>query len=296
VYAEAKLSFKCLPQERSQGSLPQFKDSPSFFLKLDMWELIKPRKDIPPSLLGSRDKKTGSKNLAVCQMALLAYDLLGAEAHQPNEVRHSFRPVKRLGKTANAILRRALRGSPFFRNAKGFVHKLESAIRSDTSQCDTQGTEICRRSVTSPGTNYVLRRFERDTQFLSAGLLTAVSCAVLLIAASIPESRYDVRRASKPESDIAASAEAAAPFRIAPTTEKSGILEMAISTDQKFAEISAREEPPGTKTSTALRHQQDRSSTIRERKTRERSRSPGYPRPLEVRKQLIALWRKSLHH
>jgi hypothetical protein len=321
VYAEAKRSFRCLPQGRSQGSLPQFNDPPSFFLKLDVWELIKPRKDIPPSLLGSRNEKTGSKNLAVCQMALLVYDLLGGETRQSNEVRHSFTPVKRLGKAANAILRRALRSSPFFKDAEGFLHKLESAIRSDTSQWDTRGTETCKNSAANPGTNYVLRRFDRDTQFLAAGLLSGVSCAALLIAASIPDSRYDVRRASKPESDLAASAEATGPFRIAPKAEKSGSLEMAINTDQKFAETSAKEDPPGTKTSTestpsspvllgpdislnaaslnqsklSLRHQQDRSSIIREKTVRERSRSPGYPRPLDVKKQLIALWHKSLH-
>lgn len=253
VYAEAKLSFKCLPQGRSQGSLPQFSDSPSFLLKLDVWKLIKPRKEIPPSLLGSRHEEKGSKNLAVCQMALLAYDLLSGEAHQADEVRHSFRPVKRLGKAANAIIGRALRGSPFFRNAKGFLHKLEPAIRSDTGQWDTRGTETCRNSVANPGTNDVLRRFDRDTQFLAAGLLSAMSFAALLIVASMPESRYNIRGASKPKSDLSASAEAAGPFNTASKAEKSGSLEMAIYTDQKCAEISAKEDPPDTPRETSYR-------------------------------------------
>jgi hypothetical protein len=57
VYTEAKRSFKYRPQERSQAALPQFSDSPSFFLKLDVWELVKPRKDIAPSLLASKAQK-----------------------------------------------------------------------------------------------------------------------------------------------------------------------------------------------------------------------------------------------
>jgi hypothetical protein len=325
VYTETKRSFKCRPQERSQSALPQFCDSPSFLLKLDVWELVKPRKDIQPSLHASKAQKRGSKKLAVWQMALLAYDLFGGENRQATEVEHWFKPVKRLGKAGNAILHRALRGSPFFKNAKGFLHKLESAIRSDTSQWPTRGVETYRSSMAYPGTNDVLRRFNRDTEFLAAGLLSAVFCAALLFAVLMPESRNDVRNdlreASRAKSDLVVNAEAAGSFRIALLkANKSESLEVATNSDQKVAEISAKEDLPDTKTSAestpfsaivlgpdisrngaslnqsnlSLRHRQDPASVIREKIARERSRSSGYPRTLGVKKQLIALWHKSL--
>ena len=326
VYTKAKRSFKYRPQERSQGALPQFSDSPSFLLKLDVWELVKPGKDIPPCLLASKAQKIGSKKLAVCQMALLAYDLLGGENRQATEIEHCSKPVKRLDKAGNAILHRALRGSPFFKNAKGFLHKLESAIRSDTSQGHTGGVETCRNSMAYPGTNDVLRRFNRDTEFLAAGLSSAVFCAALLFAVLMPESRNDVRNdlreASRAKFDLVVNAEAAGSFRIAPIkANKSESLEVAPNNDQKFDEISAKEDLPDTKifaestpfsatvlgpdisrnaaslnqSKLTLRQRQGPASVIREKIARERSRSSDYPRTLDVKKQLIALWRKSLH-
>jgi hypothetical protein len=110
-----------------------------------------------------------------------------------------------------------------------------------------------REELRAPGTDDVLRRFDRDTQFVAAGLLSAMSCAALLIIASMPESRYDIREASKPKSDLAASAEAAVPFKTAPKAEKSASLEMALNTDQKFAEVSAKEDPPGAPPDTSYR-------------------------------------------
>ncbi len=325
VYTEAKRSFKCRPQERSQSALPQFSDSPSFLLKLDVWELVEPRKDIPPSLLALKAQKRGSKKLSVCQMALLAHDLLGGENRQAAEVEHWFNPVKRLGKAGNAILHRALRRSPFFKNAKGFLHRLESATRSDTTQWHTGGVETCRNSMAYPGTNDVLRRFNRDTEFFAAGLLSAVFCAALLFAVLMPESRNnvrnDLRETSRAKSDLVVNAEASRSFGIAPLkAKKSETLEIATNNDQKFAEISTREDLPDTKTSAdstpfsasvlgpdisrnaasltqsklSLRYRQDPASVIREKIARERSTSSGYPRTLDVKKRLIALWRKTL--
>jgi hypothetical protein len=298
----------------------------SFSLKLDVWELVKPGEDMPPPLLGLKAGKIGLKKLPVRQMALLAYDLLGGENRQATEVEHWFKPVKRLGKAGNIILHRALRGSPLFKNAKGFFHKLESAIRSDTSQSDTLGAERCRNSIAYQATNDVLRRFNRDTVFLAAGLLSAAFCAALLFAVSMPEFRDHVRNdlpdARRGKSDLVVNAEAARPFRIAPfKAEKSASLENATNNDQKFAEISPKEDPPDTKISAestpffaivlppdirrnaarlnqsklSLRHRQDRASAIKEKNAPERSRSSGYHRIPDVTKVLIALWRKSLH-
>jgi hypothetical protein len=103
--------------------------------------------------------------------------------------------------------------------------------------------------------------------------------------------------------------------------KKSESLEIATNNDQKFAEISVKEDRPDTKTSAeptpfsaillrpdtsrnaaslnesklSLRKRQDPASVIREKTARERSRSSGYPRTFDVKMQLIALWRKSLH-
>jgi hypothetical protein len=325
VYTEIQRSFNCRIQSRSQRPLPPLNDSPSSLLKLDVWELVKPRKDSPPSLLGSKAQKIGSKKLAVCQMALLAYELLGGEKPQETEVEHWFKPARGLGKAGNAILHRALRGSPYFKNAKGFLHKLESAIRVDTSHWHTREAETRRNSVAYPGTNDVLRKFNRDTQFLAAGLFSGVVCAALLFAVLMPESRsdvrYDLRKPNRAKSDLVVNAKAAEASRIEPVeVDKSESLEIAANNDQKFGEISAKEDFPDTKASPepnpssaivsgpdisrnagslnqgklSLRQRQDPRSAIREKTSSGRSRSSGYPRTFDVKKQLIALWRKSL--
>jgi hypothetical protein len=107
------------------------------------------------------------------------------------------------------------------------------------------------------GTNDVLRRFNRDTEFLAAGLSSDVFCAALLFAVLMPESRNDVhndlREAWRAKSDLVVNAEAAGHFRIAPLkAKKSESLEVATNNDQKFDEISAKEDLPDTKTSAEL--------------------------------------------
>src|SRR6266436_10102882 len=131
-----------------------------------------------------------------------------------------------------------------------------------------------------------------------------------------------LREAWRAKSDLVVNAEAAGHFRIAPLkAKKSESLEVATNNDQKFDEISAKEDLPDTKTSAeltpfsaivsgpdmgrnaaslnqsklSLRQRQGPASVIREKIARERSRSSGHPRTLDVEKQLIALWRKSLH-
>jgi hypothetical protein len=285
-------------------------------LKLDVWDLVKPSKDSTPSLLASKAQKIGSKKLAVREMALLACVLLGGEDRQATEVEHGFKPIKRLGKAGNAILHLALRGSPFFKNAKGFLNKLESAIRSDTCQRRTRGFETCRSFMAYPGINEVLTRFNQDTEFLAAGLLSSVFCASLLFAVLMPEFRNnlirnDLREASGAKSDFAANAEPAGSFRMAPLNVKKS---ESLENHQKFAEISAKKDPAGSTPSSAielspdisrkaaglnqsklsLRHRQDPALKIGEKIARERSRSSGYFGNLDVKKRLIAFWRKIL--
>jgi hypothetical protein len=62
AYTEAKRSFKCRPEEGSQGELPQFRCSPSFLLKLDVWDLVKPSKDRRPHFSHRKPKKSAQKN------------------------------------------------------------------------------------------------------------------------------------------------------------------------------------------------------------------------------------------
>jgi hypothetical protein len=479
VYTEAKRTFRCRPLERSQGALPQFNDSRSFSLKLDVWELVKPSKT-------SKAQKRGSKKLAVRRMALVAYDLLGGENHQAAEVEYCFQPIKRLGKAGNATLHRALEGSLFFKNAKGFLQKLPSAIRSHTSQRHTQGVEYwfqpikrlgkagnatlhralegslffknakgflqklpsairshtsqkhtqgleycfqpikrlgkagnatlhralegslffknakgflqklpstirshisqehtqgleycfqpikrlgkagnatlhralegslffknakgflqklasAIRSHTSqghtqgpetrinlmayPGTNDVLRRFNRDTVFLVAGLLSSLFCATLLFSVLMPEFRNHVRsdseEANTAKYNILVNAEDPGPFRgVRLKTKQSVNLEVATNNDQNVPETLAKEGLPNTRASSestplsamlgtdisrnvaslnqnelSLRGPQGPASVIRGKIAHERSRSSGYSGTHDVKKQLIALWRKSL--
>jgi hypothetical protein len=78
-------------------------------------------------------QKSGSRGPAVRQLALLTYELLGGENIGAIEAGGDFRPVRQLGKAGNNILRRALEGSPCFKNAGAWSRELESAIRSDAS-------------------------------------------------------------------------------------------------------------------------------------------------------------------
>jgi hypothetical protein len=68
-----------------------------------------------------------------------------------------------------------------------------------------------------PGTSDVLSRFNRDTEFLAAGLLISVFCGALLFATLMPEFHDrrgggDSQEASTAKSDVVVNAQDPGPF------------------------------------------------------------------------------------
>src|SRR5260370_11582061 len=98
LFTESRRSFAVNPQEHSLSEL-----SP-FFVKLDVWELVKPRKDTAQSFRASKGQKGSSKRMAVRQVELLTYELLGGETREETQVKRWFKPVNQFGKAGNSIL------------------------------------------------------------------------------------------------------------------------------------------------------------------------------------------------
>jgi hypothetical protein len=125
LFAETRRSFAVNSGERSLSELPPFS------VKIDVWELVKPRKNIEWPFPTSKAQSGGSKGLAVRQAALITYELLGGEKKKrEGEVKRWFKPVNGLGDAANAILYRGLQGSPLFERSGCFFQRLKSAIPS----------------------------------------------------------------------------------------------------------------------------------------------------------------------
>ena len=112
------------PEKRSLSDWPQF------FVKLDVWELLRPRKNSTWWFLTPKVPNGGSRSFAVRQAALLVYELLGGEKKKDSEVKRWFKSLNGLGDAGNSILYRGLQGSPRFKSCEGFFQKLKSAIQS----------------------------------------------------------------------------------------------------------------------------------------------------------------------
>ena len=83
-----------------------------------------------------------------------------------------------------------LQGSPRFETSEDFVHKLESAIRSGAGASralSAPALQTREHSVALPGTNDVIRRFNRDTGWLATGVLGAMVFAALVFAVLVQE-------------------------------------------------------------------------------------------------------------
>jgi len=124
LFAETRSSFAVDPEQRSLS------DWPPYLVKLDVWELVRPRKNNTWPLLISKAQRGGSRGLAVRQAALLTYELLGGERTREGQVKRWFKPVSELSDAANGILYVGLQGSPLFETTKSLFHKLESIIQS----------------------------------------------------------------------------------------------------------------------------------------------------------------------
>jgi hypothetical protein len=178
-----------------------------------------------------------------------------------------------------------------------------------------------------PGTNDVLRRFSRDTEWVAAGLLGAVFFAALALAVLLPERHPNAadltKEASQAKPGSSLSADAATHFRIVDLNAKRSTSEVTSETaphvDQGFTEISSKESlaqmeattgstpplvlvfSPGISRAIARTnasrsspaHEQD-SVRVRLNIPKEKYRSSGRFRAVDVKMRLIALWRQSL--
>jgi hypothetical protein len=91
LFAETRRSF-AVNSERSLSELPPF------FVKMDVWELVRPRKDIEWPFPISKAPDVSSRGLAVKQAALLTYELLGGEKKREGKLKRWFEPVNGLGR------------------------------------------------------------------------------------------------------------------------------------------------------------------------------------------------------
>src|ERR1700730_14939757 len=124
LFTESKHWVEVNSDERSLSEFPRL------LVRMDVWELVKPRRNIASSCLIWKVQNRGMKRLAVRQAALLTYELLGGDTHRGTEVTRWFKPIDQLSKATNSILYDGLQGSPRFRTSEGFFHTFESAIRS----------------------------------------------------------------------------------------------------------------------------------------------------------------------
>jgi hypothetical protein len=183
-------------------------------------------------------------------------------------------------------------------------------------------------SIAYPGPNEVLRRFNRDSRCLAAGVLGVVVCTALAFAALVPE-RYSkkadlTKQTSQAKTGYLLNTDFATLFSGGNLSAKRSTNQVTSGTpasvDQGFAEFSSDEnlapmeaiaaptpnpalmlspamnrllaQANGSKVSPA--HRRDFSRVIRTRIPQERYRSSAHLRDFDVKMRLIALWHDSL--
>jgi hypothetical protein len=240
-----------LALDREQRSLS---DWPMLTVKLDVWELVRPRKNNTWLFLSSKAQRGGLRRLAVRQTALLTYELLGGEKKKEGYVKLWFKPVDGLGNAGNSILYRGLRGSPLFESSECFFQKLKSAIQSgdgDSRALPAPALATQENSVSLPDTADVMRRFNRDTGWLATGVLSVVVFATLVLAFQVqerhPKADDLTEGAKQAEHDLLLNVNPATRFTLVGLTEKSSTdkttSKQASSVGHAFTEISAQENP-----------------------------------------------------
>jgi hypothetical protein len=170
LFAETRRSLAVHSEERSLSELPPL------FVKMDVWELVRPRKNIEWPFPTSKAKGGSSSGLAVKQAALLSYELLGGEKiNREGKLRRWFKRVNGLGEAGNAVLYRGLQGSPLFESSGSFLQRLKSAIPSAKGRVRARHTSVSQSQEHR-------RRFDRDTIWLVMGVLGILVFAALLVA------------------------------------------------------------------------------------------------------------------
>jgi hypothetical protein len=320
LFTETRSSFAVDPEQRPL--------SPPFPVKLDVWELVRPRKNNAWPFLNSKAQSGGSRELAVWQAALLTYELLGGEKKKDGEVKRSFKPVNGLGDAGNSILHRGLQGSLLFESSGCFFHKLKSAIQSGDGGPRTlhaPASQTPEHSVALPDANDVIRRFNRDTGRLATGVLGAVVFAALILTVLVqerhPKADDLTKEARQAERDLLLNANPATLFTVVGLNGKSSTDKMtsgqASSVDHAFSpkEIPSSQMEAAASTPTPVlaftpeinrhdveatadfwtpAHRQDAGRVIGLNVPRRRSRSSVRPRFVDVKMRLIALWHKTL--
>jgi hypothetical protein len=197
LFAESKHWIAVNPEESSFSALAQL------CVRLDLSELVTPMRNIESSCLISKPLRS-FKRLAVRQAALLTYELLGGDPEDGIEVKRRFRPIGDLSKSSNAVLYYGLLGSPGCRTSESFIQKLEEARGSGSSKAkmwSVPALQIKEDSTFSAHTNEVLRRFNRETKCLVAGVLSVVTFGALAFAVLVPERQLkmvDLTQAASP--------------------------------------------------------------------------------------------------
>jgi hypothetical protein len=325
LFTETRRSFAVDSEQRPPSEWP------SFFVKLDVWELVRPRKNIERPFLTSKAQSGGSRGLAVRQAALLTYELLGGEKKKEGEVKRWFKPVNGLGDAGNSILYDGLQGSPRFETSEDFFHKLESAIRSGAGASralPAPALQTREHSVALPDTNEVMRRFNRDTGWLATGVLGAVVFAALVLAVLVqdrhPKAVDLTEETVQARGDLLLNANFATRFTVVGLNGKSSTGKMtsgqASNVGHAFTEISSEEIPssqieaaastptpvlaftpeinhitaPANASSWSPVHWQDSARVSRPKVPNVGYRSSVRSRFVDVKMRLIALWHQSL--
>jgi hypothetical protein len=325
LFIETRNSFAVDPEQQS------ISDWPPFLVKLDVWELVRPRKKTEwPSPI-SKARKGDSRGLAVRQAALLTYELLGGEKKKEGQVKRWFKPVSRLSDAANGILFVGMQSSSLFESSGGFFHELKSAIQSGDGEPRASralASKTPEHYLALPDTRDVIRKFNRDTGWLATLVVGAVASAALIVAVLVqdrhPKAVDLTKEAVGAGGDLLLNANAAPLFEAGGLSGKSSTGKIssrqAPSVDHSFSEISPQKNPSSqleAETSTpnpvlaytpemdgidsqsnagfwSPPHRQNSGRVIGLKAPRARFRSFVRPRIVDVKMRLIALWHQSL--
>ena len=324
LFTEIRSSFEVDCEQRSLC------DKAPFSVKLDVWEFVRPKKNVAWPFLASKAHEGDSKSLAVRQTAFFTYELLGGERTNKKDTQHWFKPVHTLGEAGNSILYRGLQGSPQFENSGCFLHKLQAAKQSGATQSralpapvlPTQG-----HSAASPRTSDMIRSFNRDTWWVATTVLGIVIFATLVLAFQVQErhqKRHDLtQKARQAKLDLVQNANPATSFRgvsmggkdstgrttseqtgspahlpeIYPNESSSLQPEAAASSQTTVLAFTpdANHINAETKTSSwSPVSEEDSAGVMRPKIRKVRDGSSGSPRYVGVKRRLIELWHQSL--
>ena len=288
-----------------------------FCLKLDVWEVVRPRVNLASKIVTRKVGKNDAKRLAVQQIALLTYALLAGE--KQTDLKRGLKPASFLGKTANEILGLALRGSARFDSAESFFRRLESAVRADAIRTRESHAPVFRDRETR-----VLRDFNHDTECVTVGILAGVALVAVAFGVLVPERFPKSTELPRPARvDPAWNTAAATLLRTANTDStklkdddsdtgmKAGEETTKISSDETFLKIENDKPSPsvsgpnfetnrGAKKARAsdwfpIRREESARMVGNKTSGKKHERS-GQRRltDLDVKARLVALWRKSL--